>query len=478
MRRFSTPSSPADKGFTMIEAIFTICVLAMIVVAITPFLRGAYTGWNYSERKTEMQQNGRMSLEMMLRLIKQTKRLIGIPASGSGDFLRCRNSNDTETMIFFHNVPASSFYIGNSSLIHDNDLVLRRVALDNTSSDALLARSLSNFTIDFKDDTGSPATVPFNVTSMKIAMNLTDPQGLISDTYQVSSSVSLRPEVRIKRPVWVTAGPAEILEVSMDNWISGFNNPVCVSVNTSDGSFWVADRGNNRVIKLSSTGSVLETVTGFNEPGCVCVNSSTGECWVADTRDNKVIKLSSGGTVLVTATGFSRPESVSVDTSDGSCWVADTANNRIKKLTSDGILLVEEKGPRRPASVSCNSTDSSCWLADTNRDQIQKYSSVGNLLGTYSGFSAPNCVSVNTATSECWVADTQNNEVVKLSSTGTELVRVGGFSLPEGVSVNTVTGACWVADTGNHQLVRLDTQGNEEFRISGMEAPVSVSVSP
>ncbi len=435
MKLFFIPKLPEDKGFTLVEVIFTISILALVLVAMTPFIRTVYMAWNLGDRKTEMQQNGRVGLEMMSRCLRQAKRITGIPASGSGNFIRFRNTDDTQTIIFYHNIPTSIYYYNNiTSLIRDNDLVMRNITT-TTTTNALLARSLTNFKIDCKNSSGAVVTRPYDVSYMDITMNLSDPQGLIPDTINIFSSISLRPVVRINRPVWVGAGSYAV-ELSTDIWISGFNNPSSISINSSDGSVWVADTNNDCIKKYSSTGARLFTLPGFRRPASVSVNPN-GECWVADTNNDCIKKYSSTGALVFTLTGFKKPASVSVNFQDGSVWVADTNNNRVKKLSSSGALSVNVAGFNRPGSVSADPTNGGCWVADTN-----------------------------------------NNRVKKLSLSGALSVNVAGFNRPGAVSADYATGECWVADTGNNQVVKLDAAGNEEFRISGFTNLASVASSP
>ncbi len=81
----------------------------------------------------------------------------------------------------------------------------------------------------------------------------------------------------------------------------------------------------------------------FNHPRGVAVDSS-GYVYVADTDHHRILKVSSTGT-LVAAWGsqgsangeFNNPYGVAVDSS-GYVYVADTYNHRIQKLSSTGTL--------------------------------------------------------------------------------------------------------------------------------------------
>ena len=254
MTRLFIPRLLKDRAYTLVEALLTILILALIMVAMVPFISTVYTTWNFGDRKTELQQNTRVGLDVMSRYLRQAKRITAIPASGSGNFVKFRDWQDTQTIIFFHNIASSAYYIGNTGLIKVNDLVMQTIDINGTTTNALLAKTLNNFTINFKDSLGQVATKPYDVYSMDINMSLSDPQGLIPDILNIFSTISLRPQVRINKPVWMAYG-VNVVELSWDISITGFSGANSVSINPTDGSCWVADTGNKQVVKLDSEGN-------------------------------------------------------------------------------------------------------------------------------------------------------------------------------------------------------------------------------
>ena len=480
------PKLPIDKGYTLVEALFTIAILAMVLVAMTPFIRTVHTSWNLGDRKTELQQNGRVGMEMISRLLRQAKRITAIPASGSGNFVKFRIGQvisniffeDAESVIFYHNIASSPYYIGDSGLIHVNDLVVRTIDITGAVNNALLARSLNNFSIDFKNATGQLVTdskKPYDVYSVDISMSLSDPQGLIPDVITVFSSISLRPEVRINKPVWVASGN-NIVEVSSDTWFSGFSGPQSVSVNSATGDCWVADTGNNRVRKIAPSGAITDFATGFSGPQSVSVNSATGDCWVADTGNNRVRKIAPGGAITDYATDCNSPQSVSVNSATGDCWVADTGLNRVRKIPPSGAIVNFATGFSSPQSVSVNPTTGYCWVADTGNNRVRRILPSGTI-ANYGNCTLPQSVSVNPTTGDCWVADTGRNRVRKITASGTTTNFPTGFSGPRSVSSAAAIGDCWIADSGNNQIVNLDSDADELFRISGFQSPESITAS-
>ncbi len=194
--------------------------------------------------------------------------------------------------------------------------------------------------------------------------------------------------------------------------VTGFSNPQSVSVNENTGDCWVAEYNLDKVVKLFSTitdgydiaspppGSNLHTsLGGFNEPVSVSVNTVDGSCWVADRRNHQLVKVSvSNTTELFRLGGFNYLRSVSVNPTDGSCWVADTDNHQVVHVSSSGIELSRSDGFNYPYGVSVNPWDGSCWVADHSNSQVVKLLIDGAELARISNFNNPDGVAVYSGT--------------------------------------------------------------------------------
>jgi sugar lactone lactonase YvrE len=144
---------------------------------------------------------------------------------------------------------------------------------------------------------------------------------------------------------------------------ASFNSPRGVAIAT-DGTVYVADRGNTRIRKISSSG-VVSTFAGsgtagfadgtgtsasFNRPDAIAV-ATDGTVYVADTYNNRIRKISSSGVVSTfagsgtaafadgtgTNASFNLPFGLAIAT-DGTLYVADSYNHRIRKITTGGVV--------------------------------------------------------------------------------------------------------------------------------------------
>jgi len=122
----------------------------------------------------------------------------------------------------------------------------------------------------------------------------------------------------------------------------------------STGDVYVADSGNNRIVRLTPGGSVIgewgsrgTAERQFRDPIGVAVDA-TGHVFVLDGENNRVQVFESDGRFLekwglrgIAPGEFSQPGAIAVDCS-GDVYVADTNNNRVERF----LLL-------NPAGGSC-----------------------------------------------------------------------------------------------------------------------------
>ncbi|GAB4422952.1 MAG: hypothetical protein Kow002_12460 [Anaerolineales bacterium] len=263
-----------------------------------------------------------------------------------------------------------------------------------------------------------------------------------------------------------------------------------------DGTFYVADSRNHRILHYNVEGQLLhqwgaygditldpELEMGlFNEPWGVAVGPD-GSVYVSDTWNHRIQKFTPEGQPLNTwghygqaedQYGFWGPRGLAVD-AEGYLYVADTGNKRIVIYDADGVYKSEfgtaGLAPGQfdePTGVTVGA-DGKIYVADTWNQRIQVFSPIPDktyfvpekqwdFYGWY-GQSLDNkpFIAVN-QDGHIFITDPEQYRVVEFTPDG-EVVRTWGnfdvqvFGLPSGIAVDA-EGHIWVTDAVNNSILR------------------------
>jgi sugar lactone lactonase YvrE len=103
---------------------------------------------------------------------------------------------------------------------------------------------------------------------------------------------------------------------------SGWSVPEDAVADTS-GNVYVADTGNNRIVKVDPSGGLSLVAGLFSSPYALAVNAA-GTIFVADTGSGSIKQITSGGTVSNLRTGLSTPCSIALSP-NGNLYFVDQA---------------------------------------------------------------------------------------------------------------------------------------------------------
>ncbi|MBS1249683.1 MAG: Serine/threonine-protein kinase PknD [Chloroflexi bacterium] len=307
----------------------------------------------------------------------------------------------------------------------------------------------------------------------------------------------------------LTADPYEEKEKNylIDQTLNGglFQSPRDVAV-APDGTIYIADSSNHRVVHLSADGETLHTwgtfsapqggegetaAPGtFNEPWGIAVGPD-GSVYVADTWNHRVQKFTPAGDFVTTWGRFGQAESpdafwgpraVAVD-EKGHVYVTDTGNKRIAIFDSDGNFITEfgevGLGPGQfdePVGLALDG-EGNLYVADTWNQRVQVfepnedglaviYKTEWDIIGWY-GQSLDNKPYLTASEDVIYVSDPEGYRILAFSPEGEFLHYWGTFgegptnlNRPTGLAIDA-EGNVWVADAGNNRVVRFDMSGNQ-----------------
>ena len=288
-----------------------------------------------------------------------------------------------------------------------------------------------------------------------------------------------------------------------------FSNPTGVWVDGA-GKLWIADAGNNRVLRFSSFalnaaadlvlgqgGSFTTFAAGvtnqaFTNPMGVSVDASSN-VWVSDSGNNRVLKFPSAAATAslvigqgavgntfganaagVSATALTNPTGANMD-AQGGLWVTDSGNSRILRFTSPAASAVTADltlGQANLTSGSPNRANASpdattlnlpsfavasanrIWISDAQNNRALKS---GPLYGTDLGLSFTGASS--STLSAAWPALAAGSYTVVLSTDS----GFGAFASSTTESVNTKTFTGLNSSTAYYLEVKLSTEAAAGF---------------
>jgi len=249
------------------------------------------------------------------------------------------------------------------------------------------------------------------------------------------------------------------------------NAPTGVALDSA-GNLYIADLGNSRIRKVSTSG-IITTVAGKGSPGfsgdgdaatsaeltmpCAIAVDSTGVLFIADRDNYRIRKVDAKG-IISTVVGdgtaafngdsttaasaeIASPTGVAVDSS-GNLYIADMGNNRIRKVDAKGIITTVAGGGTgdvadgnaatsvelsAPASVAVDSAGN-LYIADSNDGYVLKVTkgivavvagngtfgyNGDNIVGTKAKLASPTVVALDSSGS-LYVGDTLNQRIRKV----------------------------------------------------------------
>ncbi len=221
-----------------------------------------------------------------------------------------------------------------------------------------------------------------------------------------------------------------------------FSSPSDLSIDPR-GFVYVADEGDERLVRLWGDGTFLSALAGpadiggagLNGAGSVAVAAGPDETYVADSGHNRVLVYGPNGSLRAkwgASEGdgeagdgpgeFDHPDAVAVD-GGGDAYVADTANNRIVELSPSGVVINEWGSAgtgdgrfRSPAGIALDGAGN-VYVLDSENDRVEEFDSEGRFLAKWGergaelgAFSQPTAIAVG-CNGDVYVADTNNNRV-------------------------------------------------------------------
>jgi trimeric autotransporter adhesin len=296
---------------------------------------------------------------------------------------------------------------------------------------------------------------------------------------------------------------------------ASLNNPMGIAVDSS-GNLYIADRGNNRIRKVTSDG-IIQTVAGnasygWSGDGGLATESSlydprgvaldaAGNFYIADFYNSRIRKVTAAGIISTVAgnglTGYTgdggqaisaqigNPWSVALDAA-GNLYLSDNTNSQVRAIASDGVISTVtgtgtggfsgDAGPAtvaklgKPRGIAIDSSRN-LFIADTNNNRVRRVT-VDGVINTVGGngtlgFGGDGGQATAAATSyprgmafdsagNLYIAEQANNRIRKVTPDGM-VSTVAGYGT---AGYSGDGGAATQAQLNNPDNVVVDSSGN------------------
>lgn len=262
---------------------------------------------------------------------------------------------------------------------------------------------------------------------------------------------------------------------------TNFANPAQISLDPS-GNIYIADNGNSRIKKHTSTGTYTSSITsGLGAVTGVSVDSSSN-IYVIDDGNNLIKKFNSSftlqwSTINLAATNEFVEGHITTDDTyvyapirhiSGDCYI-------VKALASDGSYVTHwgSSGAgdgQFTAPVGIATDGTYVYVVDQGNDRVQKFTTSGVLVtkwgssGTGNGqFQTPVGIAINSDNGNVLVTDSGRDDVQEFTGNGAFVRKFsasgsgdGFVNDPTGIVVTADGTGIYVADTGNDRIQRFD----------------------
>ncbi len=275
---------------------------------------------------------------------------------------------------------------------------------------------------------------------------------------------------------------------------SQFSNPYGIC-SDEDGNVYVADHGNSRVQKFSSTGAyVTQWGSGGSGNGQFAsdfaIAYNEGWVYVSDQGNDRVQKFTPTGTYVrqwgTSGTGdsqFGWATGIAVD-HDGYVYVVDNDLDRIQKFTQFGVFVTKwgttgtGNGQFSSARNIAVGPDQTIWVTDQQR--AQHFTNTGTYLGKVGSlgsgpgqFSEAQGVAVD-ARGTVYVSDWVLDRVQRFSKAGTYVDTFGStgagdgqFDSPGNIAIDG--SGVYVTEVGNDRVQKFAVPAKVATRLGGAD---------
>jgi thiol-disulfide isomerase/thioredoxin/flagellar basal body rod protein FlgG len=292
-------------------------------------------------------------------------------------------------------------------------------------------------------------------------------------------------------------------------------------VSDEAGNIWIADSGNNRIVKINKSGKILEVIGNgeqgftngdftsatFYEPHGLALKGNT--LYIADSKNNAIRKADLSGKKVETAAGngemgyYFLNDKWDTPVNPNSPWdllidgelmyIANAGNHQVLKMNLATQQVTRFAGSGREALTNgtlreaafnqpsgLTKIGNNLYVADSEASAVRAIDLQKNTVATPVGKGLfdfgdkdgdvddallQHCVGVTANKGKIYIADTYNGKVKVLDLKNERIsTLVAGLNEPNDILF--IDDEMWITDTNNHQLIKVNLQNNQKSLVS------------
>lgn len=254
-----------------------------------------------------------------------------------------------------------------------------------------------------------------------------------------------------------------------------------------EGSIYVSDEYQFRMLKFNSTGSILLEWGEFGKsPGQLGLPKETayynGQIYVADEQNHRIQVFNTNGTFLFqwgnkgSLPGeFKRPVGIAINRA-GFIYVTETGNKRVQVFNASGTFKFLWNLGAAPRGITFD-TLGYVYILDVWNRRVHRFFSNGTSLSVWDiPALQPHGIAIDSV-GNVYISDTWNHRIKKFNSSGILLKTWGGYGkeigklhAPRGIHIDSEDNL-FVADSWNYRVQKFDLEGNLITVIGGNGPP-------
>jgi YVTN family beta-propeller protein len=229
-------------------------------------------------------------------------------------------------------------------------------------------------------------------------------------------------------------GPVFTYDTTFSNvtYASGLTSPYGICIDEASGNLFVANYGNNTVVKIATDGTVSHFADGINLPGGITIDNN-GNLFVTNYGNGTIAKITPAG-VLATYVNVQHPAGITID-DNGTLYVTNFGDNTISIITTDKNIATIPSGIQYTTGI-VRDKSGNLYLTNAAGNSISKITPSGVTTVFASGVHQPSDITID-INGNLYTTDPVDNTITKITPAGKVSIIATGLNEPDPIAVDS-----------------------------------------